>query len=353
MRRFLLICALAGCGRKATPPLAELPTDAPPIPLLVREADVVPPLEASPVTFGLGPEPSFVTRSLGDAEGLVWFGPHRETLFFSRSGDGPGEVRDGPFITIEASGPALYDMGPSRLTWWDTGGTLIRHTPVRSAALFSGPGREDEWLAMRMDEHGFVPIAVDVESGRERRLLAEADSFARAELGGTLEDERGLSSVGRWIGGFLIANGRRYRIGGYDWEGRLRFVIAPDVPPNLPSEARVEELMASRPMDGPATRRSPDQWRDRFRSTPEQWFSHLTPPRADEAGRIWVVLRAHGELFAEAWWLDRPMGRFPLECPGFSGRWKLAGNYLAMPCRNTGEGATDWIYHVWRIAASG
>src|SRR5690606_41365863 len=83
----------------------------------------------------------------------------------------------------------------------------------------------------RMDEHGFVPIAVDVESGRERRLLAEADSFARADLGGTLEDVRGLSSVGRWIGGFLIANGRRYRIGGYDWEGRLRFVIAPDVPP--------------------------------------------------------------------------------------------------------------------------
>jgi hypothetical protein len=339
-----------GCRTAPPAPPPDLPTDAPPAPELVREADVVPPLEASPVTFGLGPEPSFVTRSIGDAGGLLWFGPNRETLFFSRSGDGPGEVRDGPFITIDATGPALYDMGPSRLTWWDTTGALIRHTPVRSAGLFSGPGREGEWLAMRIDENGLVPIAVDVESGRERRLLTAADSFARAELGGTLEDERRLSSIGRWDSGFLIANGRSYRIGGYDWEGRLRFVIAPELPPKLPSDARVEELMASRPMDGPATRRSPEQWRERFRTSPEQWFSHLTPPRTDSAGRIWVVVRAHGELFAEAWWLDRPMGRFPLECPGFPGRWKVAGSYLAIPCRNEAEeGVTDWIYHVWRI----
>jgi hypothetical protein len=72
----------------------------------------------------------------------------------------------------------------------------------------------------------------------------------------------------------------------------------------------------------------------------------------DAEGRVWVVGRAQGQLFADVWWRDRFLGRTLIECSGWWGRWSLAGNYIALPCANDDpESDVEQVYRIWRIAA--
>jgi hypothetical protein len=301
----------------------------------------------------MGPGPTFFTRARAGSSGaLIWFGSNRAPMYFAGSGDGPGEVRGAFFLSIADSGLVVFDFANSRFAMWDTAGKFIAQTRLRGPLRVNGPGRASEWLGMTGGAETERPRVIDGMSGRERDLLPATDSFLIAELGGPSEPGMRLGSVGRWDGGFLVANGRSYRIGGYDWEGRLRFVIAPDQEPNLPTPERLEQLMREWRSSGKPGRLGDADRRAYFARTPEQWFGHLAPPRMDAEGRIWVVGRAHGELFADAWWDDQFLGRTLLDCPGGVGRWNLAGNRIALLCANDDpEADADQVYRVWRIEA--
>src|SRR5690606_841708 len=96
--------------------------------------------------------------------------------------------------------------------------------------------------------------------------------------------------------------------------------------------------------------RSEASRREKFATTPEQWFSHLAPPRMDADGRVWVVGRVHGLLFADAWWRDQFLGRTYLECKDWWGRWNLSVRHIALTCANQDpESDADQVYRVWRI----
>jgi hypothetical protein len=352
LRLFHFLLPLLACAEAESPaPAAELAGSAPAVPTLVEEPPVIPPLDAYPTPFGMGSGPTFLSRARSGSSGaLIRFGRDRTPMYFSRVGDGPGEVRDSPFLSINDSALVVFDFANVRFATWDTAGAFIGQTRLRGPQLLSGPGSAAEWLAMSLGSSSMRPLAIDASNGQERYLLPATDSFLAAELDGDADPRSRLGSVGKWDDGFLVANGRSYRIGGYDWEGRLRFVIAPELEPNLPSAERLEELMFEWKRSGRPGGRSEADRRERFADTPEQWFSHLTPPRMDADGRVWVVGRAHGQLFADAWWRNKFLGRTLIECPGWSGRWNVAGTHIALPCASEDpESDVDQVYRVWRI----
>ena len=65
---------------------------------------------------------------------------------------------------------------------------------------------------------------------------------------------------------------------------------------------------------------------------PLRWFTHVGPPRGDGAGRIWVLGQHADSAFADVFAGSRFLGRLPLPCRDFQGRWSLNGSWLAVVC---------------------
>lgn len=130
-------------------------------------------------------------------------------------------------------------------------------------------------------------------------------------------------------------------------------MISPNPDPNLPDSARLEELVSEWRRSGRPGKLPEAARRDYFKETPEQWFSHLAPPRLDGAGRLWVVGRESGRTFADAWWHGTLLGRTWLDCSGAGARWQLADNRIAMTCLPENPGSIyEEVYKVWQIRDS-
>ena len=348
----VLACASGSCASDSPAPQPSdvRPSSPPPGPRLVLERAWAPPLDVYPIPFGMGPGPTFLVRAReGTGHALAWIGPERPSLFFSRTGDGPGEVRDTPVLAVEGGSLAAFDMANMRIVWWDSTGAMLREVRLDMLPLLSGPGDSTRWIGTLLDEEGRSVVSVDVHSGHSAPITPTQDSFAVSEFGSAAQGSPRLASAGRWNGGVLLSNGRSYRIAGYDWEGRRRFVIAPDLEPNLPGPANLERLIegwrrAGRPGG------SEVQARARLARRPQQFFSHLAPPRVDTRGRIWVLVNHGDSLFADAWWRDSLLVRTALECPGGASRWNLAGDRLALVCSAPPEDTVnDVVFWIWRI----
>jgi hypothetical protein len=154
--------------------------------------------------------------------------------------------------------------------------------------------------------------------------------------------------VGEWPGGFLIGNGYSYQLLAYDWSGRLRYTFGRELPTNRRSPAQVEQFineLARSPIG-----RRPDQLaaaRDQAVRDSVRWFSHLSPPRHDAEGRVWIIGSAgdttFADLFAEAVFL----GRIILDCPGFRGRSGVNGRWVALLCEAADD--RDAALQLYRI----
>lgn len=351
--RCFLLLALMACGApvKDSPPAPLPDRSPPPIPVLSLVGDVPPPLDAYPIPFALGPGPSLLMRTRdGTDHALILDTPGDTTIYLSRTGDGPGELRDAALLVVEGDTLFAYDMGNQRIARWTETGQTLGETRIQELALMSMPGRAGEWLGMRLGRNGPLPVSISMADGGVTPLVSTADTFWMSHAMAPSREEAPLLSVGVWDGGFLMADGREYLIGGYDWEGNLRFVIAPDLEPNLPDEARLDAVMAKWRRSGRPGGLSESAQRDRFRTTPEQWFSHLAPPRLDSKGRLWIVGQQSGRVFADVWWRDALLGRTWLDCRGADSRWQLAEDRIALICLpDPDDSVHDVIYRLWRI----
>lgn len=349
----LLLLAACGGAPESSRPIEPLGGPVPPMPRLIFEQAWAAPLDVHYVKFGMGSGPSFLVRTRqGGSHAVAWVGPTRAPLYFAGVGDGPGEVRSADVMVVDDSTLAVYDFSNNRIAWWDTTGTFLRQVALREVLLQFGPGRQGEWIAGSMGPEGVLPVSLDLATGRSRRLVMGQDSFIVAEFGELDGGEPRLGSSGLWDGGFLSVRGQTYRIAGYDWDGRRRFVIAPDLPPNLPGPERLDVVMEEWRRSGRPGRLSESARREYFAERPEQFFSHLGPPRLDAAGRLWVVGRdaPSGRLFADAWWRDSMLVREWLECQNADGRWNLSRERLALVCDpEPGDSINDRVYRIWRI----
>ncbi len=349
----LCLAACSGAPSDARPaPLPDRPP--PPVPVLEYEGTILPPLDGLPTVFALGPGPAFLmSEREGGGHALLYFRPGDTTVHLSRTGDGPGEVRSTALLNVQGDTLSAFDFGNQRIARWTITGLSLGETPLREQVLVSMPGRPGEWLGMRFGRNGLLPVSLSLADGKATPLVSTSDSFWTAVAKGDSREEAPLVSTGLWDSGFLIADGKGYRIGEYDWDGNLRFVISPNPEPNLPDAARLEALVSEWRRSGRPGKLSEAARRDYFKETPEQWFSHLAPPRLDGSGRLWVVGEQSGRTFADAWWRGTLLGRTWLDCSGASSRWQLTDNMIAMTCEPDDPGSVyEEVYKVWHIRDS-
>ncbi|MEO8480253.1 MAG: hypothetical protein ABI542_11550 [Gemmatimonadota bacterium] len=322
--------------------------------MLALQGTYLPPLDGHAISFGLGPGPSFLIRERrGGEHALLYFRPGDTTIHFSRTGDGPGEVRDAALLNVQGDTLGAYDFANQRIARWTESGQPLGETRLQELVIVSMPGRPGEWLGMRHGRNGLLPVSLSIPDGKATPLVSTSDSFWTAVAKGDSREMSPLISAGVWDSGFLIADGQGYRIGEYDWDGNLRFMITPNPKPNLPDAARLEELVSEWRRSGRPGKLSEAARRHYFKDTPEQWFSHLAPPRLDGAGRLWVVGKQSGRTFADAWWRGTLLGRTWLDCPGPGARWQLTDNMIAMTCEPDDPGSIyEEVYKVWQIRDS-
>jgi hypothetical protein len=248
-----------------------------------------------------------------------------------------------------------YDLATQRLMFYDR--TSMRITREMRPELPVVPfmrGPEGTLLARRSDRGVDLPVLVDLSRGRVRNILAPSDSFRIAMFADDDQYEGGALNttvIGRWAGGVVLANGMTYRLGQYDAAGVLRHRIDRGTAPRklTPTEVELElTRLAETPMG-----RTPERLarvRERLEATPTRWFTQLGAPRNDGEGRLWVMVEHGDSTLADLYAGAELIGRTRVDCPGFSGRWDLTGEWLVMLCVPTEpETLFDAEVRRWRI----
>lgn len=275
---------------------------------------------------------------------------------FVRDGEGPGEGRN-PFpLEVGRETATAWDAGLLRLSEWSFDGTLRRATtPHATGAFVARFG--DGFIGMLISEAGITPVVLDPKTSTTRDLLAPTDSFFHAEFK-PLTPANPVSAApafGEWAGGFIVANPSTYHIGLYDRKGTLRRVLGRSLPPALPTAARLDRQIAQvRTLKiGGRTRTEAELQtiRDRSARTPLPAFALAAPLRTDAKARIWVVGIEGDSAFADLFTAERFLGRIGLSCPGFEGKWSLAGSWLAAVCAPRDASYDgDAVVRLFRIA---
>lgn len=245
-------------------------------------------------------------------------------------GEGPGEARMPLPLDITDSTIEAFDLATRRMTVWDTGGRLREtSSPLTQIPQVRTP--DGRWVAIEGGTAGWNVSLLDLGQGVGHRISAATDTMFRTMFPAT-DDPRARPApvLGLWDGGYVIANGTTYRLALYDWHGALRHLIGRDLPPNLPSDSAVESAM--RQWRHAGGRGDEAQVRARIARTPSPWFSAVAPLGLDVQGRIWVVVQQGDSVFADLFAPTGFLGRIPVPCPRFAGRWALAERWIAMAC---------------------
>jgi hypothetical protein len=270
-------------------------------------------------------------------------------------GEGPGEMRM-PFpLLVHDTAVIGYDLATQRVMIYDRATTRIAREfrpELPIVPFMRGPGAA--LLGSRFDRGVELPMLVDLGSGRVREVIAASDSYRIALFTG---DDRypggslNTTVIGRWSGGVVLANGMTYRIGLYDERGTLRYRIDRNIAPRqlTPSEIELElSRLANTPIG-----RTPERLaraRDRLEATPTRWFTQHGAPRSDRRDRLWVMVEHGDSTMADVYGGDQLLGTTRLDCPGFSGRWDLVGDWLVLLCVPQDPAAEhDAEVRRWRI----
>jgi hypothetical protein len=251
-------------------------------------------------------------------------------------GEGPGEMLASFPLWLDDSVAIGHDLATRRLIVWSRDGEVRREFRPREPVVPIGRGPGTTLLGSRFKDNREVPVLIDLASGAVRDAVAPTDSVLVA----LFRDDASLSdrvanapAIGRWRDGVVVANGLRYAMALWDRNGVVRHRIERDLPPAYRSDDAIErELRALR--RSPLARR-PEQLaelRQRMEATPVARFSHFGAPRSDRLGRLWVVAEEGDSVSADVFTAERFLGRLPLDCPGFGGRWDLADDWLMLVC---------------------
>lgn len=325
-------CAGDGAG-EARPVSAVLPT-------LTEVPIPVPELSPGAVTSAIvaGPDGGWLFGpSDVQASALVLVAPvGRRAVAVGGYGEGPGEMRLSLPLWLDDTAAIGFDLATRRLMLWDRTGTLRREwRPTEPVVpIARGPGQT--LLASRFRGGREVPVLVEIGTGAVRDVIPPDDSTLLA----LFRDDAGLSDrianapvIGRWRDGIVVGNGLTYRIGLWRRDGALVRVLGRDLPPARLGPRALDREMANLRASGLS--RDPEQLaraRARLAETPQPRFTHFGAPRPDERGRLWVVVQEGDSVAADVFGDEAWLGRVPIECPGFEGRWDLNGRWLLLVC---------------------
>ncbi len=156
-----------------------------------------------------------------------------------------------------------------------------------------------------------------------------------------LEDEDFQPSFGVWRNGFLVGDAASYRLGLYDWTGKLARVISRNVDRSALTSAQAEAAFTSWQESPPGRRATPSALEAKRAELLESRHPHFTtflPAAIDGSGRFWIFGPAGDSVYADAFADTEFLGRATVACPGFRGRseaWSVAGSWVAMACAPT------------------
>jgi hypothetical protein len=301
----------------------------------------------------VGPQGVVLVRGISGApRALSVHHPASGWQYLVSEGDAPGELRMAMPLAVTDSSFLAWGLGALQVAEWSlTDGRWLGQVPAQGAIApaFLADGRGIVGTTERRD--GTIPVLLDQATGKVRPLITTLDSayrrvFPRRDA--FVVRFGNPAVVGEWPGGFLIGNGFSYQLLAYDWSGRFRYAFGRDVPVNRRSPAQVEQYMTE--LARSALGQHPDRLaaaRERAAQDSVRWFSHLSSPRHDAEGRVWIIGTAGDTTFADLFAEAKYLGRLVLDCPGFRGRSAVNGRWLALLCAT--EDDRDGALHLMRI----
>lgn len=349
----LLLSLLVGCGGGEGSRVASIASVLPTL-QEVPVADTIPMPGSVNSAIVAGPDGGWLFGPADlTASALVAVRPDGHAVALGGFGEGPGEMRRSFPLWLDDTIAIGVDYGTNRLIAWRPDGTVHHEVRLDTPALPTGRGPAGTLLAGRFVGEQEVPVLIDPTTGAVRATVAATDSALAS-----LFDESDLSArvanspaFGRWADGVVIGNGLRYRLLLYDTEGHLRGQLGRDLPPTFRSPAQVGAEIAALRAGGLG--RAPERLaaaREALATEPVRRFPHTAPPRSDGQGRLWVVVLEGDAVFADLFDRDRFLGRLPLDCPGYGGRWDLNGAWLLLVCApGDADGDLDAVVRRYRI----
>lgn len=251
-------------------------------------------------------------------------------LAFGRAGDGPYEVRKPVPVSINNTTLAVWDAALRRLSTWTRAGVPVQTTPILPSVQVYGAS-DSGFIGGNRNDDGWQPVLVDMKTNQLKPLTGkpmpdatqQSNSNDRVVVGQVL---------GLWPHGFLIADGNSYRVDLYSWNGAVVSTIKRTMPPQYPSDYRIElylqSLRRARPVADSVARRV----RNQLAKMAMPYFSPGGIPRMDSHQRLWIVGQEGDSAFADLFLDARYLYRLHIPCKEFAGAWNIAGDWLAMAC---------------------
>ena len=197
--------------------------------------------------------------------------------------------------------------------------------------------RAKEFLGLRLDSAGVAGVAwwqwgADSTHDVVTRLSPRFREMFPPARASPLFKKPLLGFAGAEV---ILVDTRTISVTWWSRNGRLIREASFAAPPQLPSESRVARVVrgieAMRRRAGAAAI-SPNRLRAAVASTAIPAVSELSPARVDAEGRVWLLGIDGDSASAFVVGERRLLRRIPISCPGFEGRWSLAGRWLAVAC---------------------
>jgi hypothetical protein len=276
-------------------------------------------------------------------------------------GRGPGEIQTPAWLMFDSRDNLIvYDMALLRLTIYrQDGQVVLQHQSQGPVFPFALHG--DSLDLSRISSEGLLEIGrMSLSSGETRIVINSRDSMFRSEFAEPFMSQakpEALPARTSTRDFIALGDGLDYRIYVYSSRGKLLSEFGRDLQPRHPSERHLvteeNSLRKYRGQDG----RSMDpvvleRMISDIRASKLPHFSHLGGIAYDSTGRLWVVGIESDSGFADVFDGDAHLGRLALSCPGFSGRWSMNGNWLAMTCAAPDSLDRDAVIRLFRIKSS-
>ncbi len=255
---------------------------------------------------------------------------------FAGSGSGPREVTAPQPVGFLDGNVVIWDLALLRLGYWtrlgESSGLVAVGQPVVPLSI-----SDRGILGLKLTGGEATPVLINPQTGEIRPLLLRGHDFLAAPRSATPGGPPFVVSAGQWRDGFVLAHPASFRIGFFTWSGELVHTAQGPAGGAKLSRGRVELAIESYQMSrlfrsDPSEARLREA-RNQLESTRLPGFSPANPLGVDSQGRVWVMGIEGDSAFADVFSPPSYLGRIGVPCPGFEGRWSLAGRWLAVVCR--------------------
>lgn len=254
-------------------------------------------------------------------------------------GEGPGEARMPVPMTVGSTTVSAFDIGAARFTTWTRAGELISTHWMPTSVLPVVAMPDGRVLGGQNQAAGRVPVILDPANGKATDPVVPDDSRYRALFASNDSSEVGRPGtevvLGFWSGGVVIGNGETFTFGLFDMNGHQVALAELDLPPRRLGARELDRELDRLESAGLLRHDTDARLAARQRLARERlpWVSHVSPPRIDGAGRLWIVRSTGADsVVAELFAGSAHLGSLPLACPDYGGEWALTGDWFALVC---------------------